>query len=322
MLNRYIIETTKENFEIVYTEINSIMETYKNFNILFSKDNYIIISGNYNELINSAFVNYISLIIDEKEDYKDFNKKIPDGKFFVRVSGKNKNETENFENEIGKLLNGYGRISFKNPDFIIRAIYIDKWYLCILKYERNKKELESRRAPLRPFFSPVSLHPKYARYLINTSFTKEGDTIIDPFCGTGGILIEAALMERKIIGNDSSLNMVMGTKLNLKYFDIKDYEIYNEDISNLNINKKANAVVTDMPYGRSSGIDNHNIDDLYKIAFEKFSDMLIKNGKCSIIINDKNFLKYAYNYFDIIKIVPVYQHKSLIRQFVILNKIN
>ncbi len=321
-MNKYIIETSRENIDIAYTEINSIMETYRDFDILFSDDNYIVISGNYKELKGSAFINYISLIIDEKDDYNNFNKNIPEGKFFVRVSGRSKKETEYFENEIGKLLNGYGRISFKNPDFVIRSIYIDKWYLCILKYERNKKELESRRAPLRPFFSPVSLHPKYAKYLINTSYTKPGDIILDPFCGTGGILIEAALMKRKIIGNDSSLNMIMGTKLNLKYFDIKDYEIYNCDISDLDINKKVNAIVTDMPYGRSSGIDNHEINELYKEAFKKFNDVLIENGKCSIIINDKNFLRYADDYFDIIKIAPVYQHKSLIRQFIILNKIN
>ncbi len=322
MVNNYIIETSKENTDIAYTEINSIMENYKSFSILFTVDNYIMISGDYSDLKDSAFINYISLVIDETDDYKNFNKKIPDGRFFVRVSGRNKTETEYFENEIGRVLNGYGRISFRNPDFIIRAVYINRWYLCILKYEKNKKEFESRRAPLRPFFSPVSLHPKYARYLINTSFTKPGDTIIDPFCGTGGILIEAALMKRKIIGNDSSLNMVMGTKLNLKYFDIKDYKIYNDDISHLNISRKVNAIVTDMPYGRSSGIDNHEINDLYMESFKKFSDILIKNGKCSVIINDKKFLTYAEDYFDVIKIVPVYQHKSLVRQFVILNKIN
>ena len=117
----------------------------------------------------------------------------------IYFSGLKRVMTEGIESEIGRNLGGKGRISFKNPDFIVRAIFLDKWYLCFLTYERDKKRFEERRAPMRPFFSPVSLHPKYARYLINTSGTAEGDTLLDPFCGTGGILIEASMLGRKII---------------------------------------------------------------------------------------------------------------------------
>jgi Predicted DNA modification methylase len=265
----------------------------------------------------------MSIVINESEDYNNFTgTKILDGSFYVRVIGKPKTETEKLESEIGRDLGGKGRISFKNPDFIVRAIYLDKWYLCILIYERDKKRFEERRAPMRPFFSPVSLHPKYARYLVNTSGTIEGDTLLDPFCGTGGILIEAAMLGRKIIGNDSALNMVMGTKLNFKYFSIENYKMYNVDIASLSINTEVDGIVTDMPYGRASGIDNHDIVELYQETFVKFNELLKSHGKCSIIVNNIQFLDYAEKYFKIEKIVPVYQHKSLIRQFVILSKIN
>ncbi|WP_287960233.1 DNA methyltransferase, partial [Acidiplasma sp.] len=214
---RYVLEYTRENRDIVSSEINAIKETFRDFDIIYKSDFIYIIEGNYRDIENSGFINYISQIIDEKPDYNEFNCKIPEGKFYVRASVPPGYNTEMVESTVGKILGGRGRISFNNPDFIVRAVKADIWYLGILVYSRNKKDFESRRAPLRPFFSPVSLHPKYARYLINTSYTRPGDTVLDPFCGTGGILIEAALMGRRIIGNDALLNMVMGTKLNLKY---------------------------------------------------------------------------------------------------------
>ncbi|WP_337860713.1 DNA methyltransferase [Ferroplasma sp.] len=323
MSNKYILELSGENIEIAHTEIRYIQNAFKNFEILQESERYILIEGSYNNAMDSAFTNYISRVIDENQDYTNFiENTIPEGFFYVRVSEMPKTETMNVESEIGKNLGGKGRISFKHPDFIIRVIFMDKWYLCQLIYERNKKSFEERRAPMRPFFSPVSLHPKYARYLVNTSGTVPGDTLLDPFCGTGGILIEAAMLGRKLIGNDSSLNMVMGTKLNFKYFGIENYKIYNKDITELSLNYKVDGIVTDMPYGRSSEINNHDIVELYREAFVKFNELLKSGGKCSIIVNNLELLDYAKKYFNIEKTVPVYQHKSLTRQFIILSKIN
>jgi tRNA (guanine10-N2)-dimethyltransferase len=323
MSNKYILELSGENIKIAHTEIEYLQNTFKNFEIIKSCDRYILIDGAPDNVMDAAFTNYISMVIDENEDYSNFSAaKIPGGLFYVRVSGMPKADTMKIEAEIGKNLGGKGRISFKHPDFAIRAIFMDKWYLCQLIYERDRKSFEERRAPMRPFFSPVSLHPKYARYLINTSGTVTGDTILDPFCGTGGILIEAAMLGRKIIGNDSSLNMVMGVKLNLKYFGIENYSMYNVDITELSLDNPVDGIATDLPYGRSSEISNHNIVELYKETFIKFNELLKNNGKCSIIVNTLELLDYAKKYFNIEKIVPVYQHKSLVRQFIILSKIN
>ncbi len=323
MSNKYILEVSGENSEIACTEIKYIQRAYHNFNIIDCNQKFVLIEGNPENLKNSAFINFISAVIDENIDYRKLSDKgMPQGTFYVRVVGADKSKSEQMESEIGKILGGKGRINFKNPDFRIRVLLMDKWYLCQVIYERNKKSFEDRRAPMRPFFSPVSLHPKYARYLVNTSGTVEGDTLLDPFCGTGGILIEAAMLDRHIIGNDSSLNMVMGTKLNFKYFKIEDYKVYNEDISDLDLEHNVDAIVTDMPYGRSSGIDNHDIVDLYRESFKKFYELLKSSHLCSIIINNVDFLKYAGDYFTVESVVPVYQHKSLIRQFVVLKRIN
>jgi DNA modification methylase len=56
-------------------------------------------------------------------------------------------------------------------------------------------------------------------FLNNTYFTKEGDTVLDPFCGTGTVLLEANLAKRNAIGADANplarlIASVKITKLN------------------------------------------------------------------------------------------------------------
>jgi len=116
MSNKYVLELSGESIEIAHTELKYIQETYKNFQIIFLKDKFAIIDGDPEKAKNSAFTNYMSIVINESEDYNNFTgTKILDGSFYVRVIGKPKTETEKLESEIGRDLGGKGRISFKIP---------------------------------------------------------------------------------------------------------------------------------------------------------------------------------------------------------------
>ncbi len=55
---------------------------------------------------------------------------------------------------------------------------------------------------------PARAHPVTARRLVE-SFTKEGATVLDPFCGSGTILVEAMLAGRDAIGVDLNPLAVM-----------------------------------------------------------------------------------------------------------------
>ena len=89
MNNRYILELSGENIEIAHTEIKSIQETYKNFQVIFLREKFALIDGDPGKVMNSAFTNYISRVISESDDYNNFTgTEIPDGFFYVRVIGK------------------------------------------------------------------------------------------------------------------------------------------------------------------------------------------------------------------------------------------
>ena len=136
------------------------------------------------------------------------------------INGKNnKNKIKISE----KALAGYiwrslenPKVNLENPKTLVQLfITKNRAYCGVLIYE-NREDFESRKAHLRPFPHPSSLHPKVARALVNLAGAKENEILLDPFCGTGGLLIEAGLMKIKVIGYDISKMMADGCIENLK----------------------------------------------------------------------------------------------------------
>jgi len=69
------------------------------------------------------------------------------------------------------------------------------------------------------------LPPKLARMMINLATVNPHDSIIlDPFCGSGTILMEAAMMGfKKIIGSDNSPKAIADSKTNTDWFYAQTY---------------------------------------------------------------------------------------------------
>ncbi len=65
------------------------------------------------------------------------------------------------------------------------------------------------------------LPPKLAQIMINLAQPKKDETIYDPFCGTGTVLIEAALWGFNTLGSDIDARMVAATQTNLAALKIK-----------------------------------------------------------------------------------------------------
>ena len=70
----------------------------------------------------------------------------------------------------------------------------------------------------RPFQeSTISMPPRPARILVNLLSLPSGKKVLDPFCGTGTVLMEALTLGMKVFGVDSSLERINGTKENLNW---------------------------------------------------------------------------------------------------------
>lgn len=81
----------------------------------------------------------------------------------------------------------------------------------ITAYTRRDQE-----RPKRDAFVGM-LPPKLAQMMINLSAPRPGARILDPFCGTGVVLQEAALMGFKVYGTDLSEKMIRYSRDNLNW---------------------------------------------------------------------------------------------------------
>ncbi len=205
------------------------------------------------------------------------------------------------------------RVNLRNPKTPIEFLFVkDKVFCGLLLYEQ-KNDFFNRIAHLRPGFHPTSLSPKLARALINLSTIKKGKTLLDPFCGTGGILLESAIIGCKTIGSDIDKDMLNKAKQNLDYFKLKA-KLAKEDA--LNITLKADAIVTDPPYGRGS-FKSREIPLLYN-SFLKQAYKLLKPKQRLIIVFPNNFTFKSE--FKLICKIPFYVHASLTRNIFVLEK--
>jgi len=75
-----------------------------------------------------------------------------------------------------------------------------------------------KRGTQRPAPHPdIALSPRLARTLVNLADLRPGQTILDPFCGSGTILIEAYSKSLRCLGLDSSASRVQQARENLRW---------------------------------------------------------------------------------------------------------
>ncbi len=196
--------------------------------------------------------------------------------------------SDNFDkvkNRILERLNPHiEEVDLDSPDTVLYFLLKDEQVYCgKLLHEFDASEFRKREPEFRPFSRPVSLPPREARCWINLSGITEGERLLDPFCGPGGIVMEGSLMGYKAYGSDSEGEMVSGCRINLNYYNADD-QIRKCDVQNLGEiwNRKFDAVVTDPPYGRSSRIRGGKLEDLYKKALDEIHGVLSPQGRLVI----------------------------------------
>jgi tRNA (guanine10-N2)-dimethyltransferase len=146
------------------------------------------------------------------------------------------------------------------------------------------------------------LPPKLARMMINLSGIKKGGTLLDPFCGSGTVLMEAAMIGVKnIIGSDLSNKAVEDSKINMDWLK-SDYglEDVNTSIDQLDARKLSTKikpesvdVIVAEPYLGPPIKGNENekqiraiiaeLESLYLKSYDEFSAILKPGGRVVIV---------------------------------------
>lgn len=243
----------------------------------------------------------------------------------IAIRCKNRSASIHSEQLIDQLGDVYTKkrvVNLINPDLEVRAVVTDHTtYLGIKKASLDSSHFQQRRGHLRPFLSPITLHPKIARAMVNLSQVKKQQTFLDPFCGTGGILIEAGLIGANIVGSDIEQKMIDGSKKNLEFYHLKNYQLYCSDIEDIaQYAPSVDAIATDFPYARSTTTKGEQLLQLYNRAFETIAQVLKKHKYAVIGLSDEGIRTIGERYLSIIATYPVKSHRSLTRYFVVYKR--
>ena len=205
------------------------------------------------------------------------------------------------------------------PDEVVRVIITDeKVYVGVQLAMIDRSQYEQRKVQHRPFFSPISLHPKLARVLVNISQIRRDQVLLDPFCGTGGIILEAGLLGIQVIGGDVEEQMITGCKETLEHFMVDQYQVFCGDVSEVkNHVSQVDGVVTDLPYGKSTTTKGEHVSDLFQRSLKVFSEIVRSGGRVVVGCSDKKMVQTGGRFFTVEAeyVVPV--HRSLTRYFTV-----
>lgn len=254
------------------------------------------------------------------KQFKKLNELIAGKAFRVRAlkPGERKKSHQGIEKMIaGKL---EGKVDLEKPEVDLTALIQGKKLLfCLNGKWRNTKAFLKRSNKFRPFTLPTSISPELARALVNLGRAKKGGSLLDPFCGSGGILIEAGLICCNATGIEFDERVFEGCRKNLGFTGIKNIELMNEDFLKAGLKKKFDAVVTEPPYGRSAGLFGYGLNELYEKTINKVHELLKPKGLL-VITFPKPIKKLFSNKFSILGHYVIRVHKSLERHVFIAER--
>lgn len=208
----------------------------------------------------------------------------------VDVRGTTGVDTQRAERALGSVLvdRGFG-VDLDDPDHELRALFAGE--TCALGWlaATVDRGFGDRRPGDRPFFQPGSMGPMLARALANIAGARPGATVLDPMCGTGGILVEAGLVGARVLGLDAQQKMVAGARENLDALLDGDWHLVQGDAAALPLaDDTVDAVVFDAPYGRQSKIRG-DLDSLVRGALAEAGRVA---PRC-VVVGDRHWTQCA-----------------------------
>lgn len=141
------------------------------------------------------------------------------------------------------------------------------------------------------------LPPKVARIMINLACGRTPNPesiVLDPFCGSGTVLIEAGARGLEVVGTDLDAESVEGTTKNLEWFKenfgaIFNFRVYQADATRVTTDKKVNYLVTEPFLGKPKPAPHQipnifkGLEKMYLGAFKHWRDILEPGAKIVII---------------------------------------
>ena len=300
-MNEYYFVISKEHVELAKDEVISLIKTFDPNARIVIKDRLIIANSRYDlsrVAKRAVMIRYAGRSFDDHElrSIRRFgikaislNSKIDKGYCIDRLADRVKGIADNCI------------VDLSNPDVMLGIILLDKPYYCIL-YGLERVMID------KVYRHPAELEPRLARIMINLAMVKEHDTLLDPCCGTGTILLYASYYKINAIGCDISFKQCCYSSSNLKANNLHA-EVINCDSTCLPI-KHADAVASNMPYGRAASSYGRDVKELIGSILDQCKRI------CKRIVI---MCKEGDEPDEYLRCYTLYVHSSLRRRLVVCN---
>ncbi|MBO3799842.1 MAG: hypothetical protein FGF52_02140 [Candidatus Brockarchaeota archaeon] len=210
-------------------------------------------------------------------------------------------------------------VDLENPRNNIEVIASDGFLLVGRKIcLSDRRRVFSRSGGVKPFFHPSSLKVELARVMLNLARVREGSIVLDPFSGTGTILIEANELRTIPLGLEIDPAMAYSSIRNYRWFGAFEVCQLLGDARHMPL-RRVDAIVTDPPYGRRASTHGLESSRVYEGFIEESSRILRDEGWIVFLSPSKmpveDFL--ASKGFKIMETYFIEVHTSLTRKLLV-----
>lgn len=236
--------------------------------------------------------------------------------FRVRASGFGADvDVQALEGALGADFGRTGRVDLTAPRVDFRLLVGEEFVLGRVMHRVERSALERRKVARRPFSLPISLHPKYARALVNLARVPTAGRILDPFCGTGGILLEAHRIGVCGIGGDLRRPMVLGARRSLRALDASA-DLFLADAGRGPWRTgRLDGIATDPPYGRAASTRGESTERLYERFFGAAAAILPPGRFAAVVLPSERAVEIGGRHMELVESHSLRVHRSLTRTF-------
>ena len=202
------------------------------------------------------------------------------------VRGRAGVDTRAAERRLGAVLVDRGfSVDLEAPDHTLLALFSEAAALGWLTAE-PPRGYGDRQPTEKPFFQPGSMAPADARTLANLAGAGPDADILDPMCGTGGVLVEAGLVGSEVVGLDAQPKMAAGARENLAHYLDDGFEVLRGDATESPFADAAfDGVVFDAPYDRQSKVEHDSLVTLVEDALAEARRV----GPRAVVVGDRPY---------------------------------
>lgn len=222
-------------------------------------------------------------------------------------------------NEAQEALRGLdAKVDLEDPEFEFTSVHGKERYLLLTRPRSMRQGWSQRRPRRRAFFHPSAIFPKLSRAMVNLTRVKQGETLLDPFAGTGSILIEAAEIGVNPLAIDLSSTMGRGALANMRKQGQEWLGVVRGDSFKAPVTR-VDAIATDVPYGRASSTRGRLPADVVGLALVNLPAHLAP-GHRMVLLHPKEIAVSSSAEIEVEEEHDLYIHKKLTRTMTVLRK--